>query len=330
MAPFLLICLGVLLLYVGGEILVRSVVRLASSLGVSQLVLGLTVVAFGTSSPEIAVVIGAGLDGQSAIAMGNVLGSNIANIGLILAVSALFGTVVAKGSFFSRDLPFMLVISVALLPVAWGIGLGPATAILLLATMAAYMVVLFRDERASVPDEILFGGVENDHAPAGPADAREVPVRANAETKLRDAFGLVASIGILMLGADILVDAAVELALGFGVSERIIGLTLVAFGTSLPELASCLVAAARRQGDIVLGNVIGSNIFNTLLVLPVGLLVQPVVVSRGDLVDIVVMAVFAVALFVLVRRHSRLTVLNGVVLLIGYFVYIGALFTGTL
>lgn len=261
------------------------------------------------------MVVGAGLEGQSAIALGNVLGSNIANIGLILGASAMIGTVIAQDVFIRRDLPFMVAICLALLPLGWLLGLGALTALLLLAAMVSYLWVLYRSERSTVL--VMTPEIET----AG---------RVMGETKVRDAFLLLASIAILILGADILVDAAVGVAVGMGVSERTIGLTLVAFGTSLPEAAGCLVAVIRRQGDIVLGNIVGSNIFNTLLVLPVGLLVEPVTPSRGDLIDIVVMSCFSIGLFLLMRRRSSLTRGAGVALFAAYFLYIGALFRGAL
>ena len=309
MLSILLIVVGAALLYVGGEVLVRSVTRLAAALNTSPLVIGLTVVAFGTSSPEVAVVVGAGLRDRPAIALGNVLGSNIANIALILGIAILLRPIVTEGSFLRRDLPLMVSASVLLLPVAYFFGLGRVVGLVLLVVMAVYMMVLFRAGEAPPPEDRLEAG-------------------SHRKEGLKAGFGSLAGLGLLIYGAEVLVAAAVDLALGFGISERIVGLTVVAFGTSLPELAGCLVATFRRQGDIVLGNVIGSNIFNTLLVLPIAVLIRPITVSRGDLIDIGVMIVFSVAIALFLLRRRRLGRTEGALLVVSYVVYVGSLFTG--
>ena len=307
MTPFFLIALGALLLYGGGEVLVRSVTRIAAAFRISPLVISLTVVAFGTSSPEVAVVIGAGVTDKPAIALGNVLGSNIANLALILALAALLRPLVAKGSFLRRDLPFMLATSVLLLPVAWVVGFGRPVAIFLLTLMVAYLVVLFRSGEP-------------------PPLESEVPRPAAGQDRWRPIVGVIMGLALLIYGADMLVDAAVEVALGMGVSERVIGLTLVAFGTSLPEMASCLVAAMRRQGDIVLGNLIGSNIFNTLLVLPIGILVHPMTTDSSDLIDIGVMIAVSLVVFLFLYHRTRVGRVEAAALLAAYLGYVAILF----
>ncbi len=307
MLPLLLIGFGTLLLYVGGELLVRNVLRLASAFGTSPLVIGLTVVAFGTSAPEVAVVVGAAIADKPAIALGNVLGSNIANLGLILALAVLWRPLQARRGFLRRDLPFMVATSVLLLPLAGFGGLGRVVAILLLALLVWYLRILFGSDD-SLPSEIAEA-----HPPS-------------SSGRLRAVLGASVAIALLVWGADLLVDGAVDVARGFGISERVIGLTLVAFGTSVPELASCLAAVAKRQGDIVLGNVIGSNIFNTLLVLPVGLLVRPITASKTDLIDIGVMIFFAVLAFVFLFRRGRMRRFEGAILLLAYVGYVGFLF----
>ena len=307
MLPFLLILLGILLLYVGGELLVRSVLRLAQAFGTSPLIVGLTVVAFGTSSPEVAVVVGAGISGSPAIALGNVLGSNIANIGLILAIAVLWRPIVAKGGFLRRDLPFVLTTAVLLLPLAFLFGLGRGLAVGLLIAMAGYMWVLYRADEVPEIEEELSSTV----APGA---------------RLRGLMEAVLAIALLVGGAKILVDAAIEVARGFNISESVIGLTLVAFGTSLPELAGCLAAASKRQGDIVLGNVIGSNIFNTLFVLPIGLLVSPISVVSSDWIDMAVVVLFTALIFAFLFHRTRMFRLEGAVLLVSYLGYVTYLF----
>ncbi len=307
MIPLLLIALGAALLYVGGEFLVRSVCRLAVALNVSPLVISLSVVAFGTSSPEVAVVVGAGVSGRRAIALGNVLGSNIANLGLVLGLAALFHVLVATGSFRRRDLPFMLGSAVLLLPVAWLDGLGRPLGVALLAVIGIYLWLLFRGADPPAQE----AGQRSPSAGGGWL----VPVG-----------GLIAGLALLIVGANVLVDAAVELALGMGMSERVVGLTIVALGTSLPEMASCLVAALRRQGDVVLGNIIGSNVFNTLFVLPIALLVHPISATATEILDVAVMIGVSVLVCFFLYRRARLGRSEGVVLLLGYAAYIAFLF----
>jgi len=308
MVALLLIALGAVLLYAGGEILVRSVCRLAATLNISPLVISLTVVAFGTSAPEVAVVVGAGIADRPAIALGNVLGSNIANLGLVLGLAALFHALVASRTFLRRDLPFMVGSAVILLPVAWLDGLGRPVAFVLLAVLMVYLWILFRGGDSQTQDA--------DQPPGGAKGGLPGSLAA-----------LIAGLALLIFGAHILVEAAVDLALGMGVSERVVGLTIVAFGTSLPEVASCLVAALRRQGDVVLGNIIGSNVFNTLFVLPIGLLVLPVSATATQIVDIAVMIGASLLAFFFLYRRPHLGRVEGVVMLFGYVAYVVFLFT---
>lgn len=307
MTAFLLIGLGIVLLYTGGEVLVTSVVRLAAAFRIAPLIIGLTVVAFGTSSPEVAVAVDAALIGEPEIALGNVLGSNIANLGLILALAALVRPVVTHASFLRRDLPFLLAMSVALVPVAWVMGFGRILGLLLLLLLGGYLWVLLRDSRLPELDS------EEEVGPPAPRAA------------LMGTIGSVLGIGLLVFGADVLVEAAVDVARGYGISERTIGLTLVAFGTSLPELAGCLVAALHGEGDLVAGNVTGSNIFNTLLVLPAAILIRPMAAGLADVVDLAVVAAFTLAAWFFFRRE-RLGSGAGVLLLGGYVTYVVYLF----
>jgi len=302
---FLFIGLGVVLLYSGGEVLVGSVSRMATAFGVSPLVIGLTVVAFGTSSPEIAVAVGAALSGQPDIALGNVLGSNVANLGLILGLSAVIAPVEAHSSFLRRDLPFMLGVAVLLLVAGW-IGFDRRLGVVLVTLLAAYLWVLFR---------------------AGGAADLEDAEEGSAADRWVGTAGAVLGIGLLVFGADVLVDSAVEVARGLGVSERIIGLTLVAFGTSLPELSGCLVAAAHNKGDLIIGNIAGSNIFNTLLVLPAAIFLLPIVADASDLFDVGVVIGFSTVACVLFFRNGRLSRRGGALLLSAYVVYVVYLFT---
>ena len=298
-----LVVVGVVLLYAGGEVLVRSASGLAARLGVRPMVIGLTVVAFGTSAPELAASLTAALSGTPEIAIGNVVGSNIANVGLILGLTAIVYPLVTGSRFVRREVPLMLLVTALLVPVLWGGAVLRWEGVLLLAVLAGFLWIITRTG-SSVLDEV--------------ADAR--PAHAPAWLGL---LGTAAGIALLWFGARSLVGGAVQIATSFGIPQRVIGLTLVAVGTSLPELASSMVAAMRRETDIILGNIVGSNVFNLLAVLGTTALVRPIRFDgAGATVDIVVMALFSVALLPLMWRGERLGRAAGFFLLLGYAVYI--------
>ena len=249
------ILLGIGLLYFGGEWLVANASRLAQRLGWSPLVVGLTVVAFGTSSPELAAALAAVFAGSPTIVIGNVIGSNSANIGLILGLSALLRPIETEARFLRRELPFMIGTGILVFPLFHDGRLSRLEGLGLLALLAIYLGVLFREGEQPTSPEIEAEFEEETAQPAQPM----------APTVL----GIAAGTAMLVFGARFLVDGAVAIALWAGLSERVIGLTLVAFGTSLPELAACLVASHRGHGEIGLGNLVGSNVFNVLAVLGV-------------------------------------------------------------
>ncbi len=298
---------GVALLYYGGELLVNNAVRLAGRLNVSSVVIGLTVVAFGTSAPELAATLAATLQGLPELALGNVVGSNVANVGLILGLTALLYPLQSTARFVRREVPIMLGISALLVPVLWDGVVGRLEGALLLAVLGAYLVYLLRAQ----------------------PDAVETPALEGAAPLWRSLLLVALGVGLLVLGARLLVLGAAALARAFGVPEAVIGLTLVAFGTSLPELASSAVAALRKETDIILGNIVGSNIFNVLAVLGVTALVTPMRNSfERAAPDLAVMLAFSAAVLVLMFRHSRLGRVGGGALLAAYLAYVGYLFVG--
>lgn len=303
---FLLLALGAGLLYAGGVALVQGAASLARSLGLSSLVIGLTVVAFGTSAPELASSLVAAFRNADDVALGNILGSNIANVGLILGLSILLKPLVAKAQVLKRELPFMIATGLILIPLAWWNGVfGRGDGIFLLLLFAAYLWVLFRDD-----DEDL---------------AEEVP---EADYSRGVSAALVAAgVGLLVFGADLLVDGAVGIARTMGLSEQVIGLSLVALGTSLPELAASVVAATHDEGDMALGNIIGSNVFNVLLVLGATVTVHPIPVSMDAFGrDLLVALAFSFVPLLLLLRSRQLHRFEGAILLGGYAVYMFFLF----
>lgn len=301
---WLLVIVGVGLLYLGGELLVRNAVKLALRLGVSSLVVGLTVVAFGTSTPELAASLAAVIDGVPALAVGNVIGSNIANIGLILGLTALVYPLAAGTGFFSREFVMVMVVALLTVPVFFDGQVGRAEGAGLLTMLAIYLYLLFRQP---------------------PALASEAA--ASPPPLWRALLGIGLGVGLLSAGARALVAGAVAVARALGVPEAVIGLTLVAVGTSLPELASSLVAALRRESDIILGNIVGSNVFNVLAILGITALVtpfeHPYAAIRSDLG---VMLAFSAAMLPLMIGRQRLGRAGGALLLGSYLGYVALLY----
>lgn len=251
---YILFVAGLLGLFFGGEFLVRGAANVARSYRISPMVIGLTIVGFGTSTPELLVSLNAALDGASSIAVGNVLGSNIANILLILGLTALIYPVAVDGRRVWKDLAFMVGATVLLWIMLLGDGLSRIEAGVLVAALMGFLVSSFlsgRTEEEETDPEAL------------------TPVWKSALITLG---GLV----VLMVGARLLVDSSTQIARSFGISEAVIGLTIVAVGTSLPELATSAIAAWRKHSEIAVGNVIGSNIFNVLGILGITGLVLPI------------------------------------------------------
>jgi len=298
-----LFVLGLAGLFLGGDWLVRGASGIARGLGVPPLVIGLTIVGFGTSAPEMLVSVQAALAGAGGIAIGNVLGSNIANILLILGIAALMGPIAAPFARLRADLAWMTGSALLLVPLFLDGRLTRAEGGLLALGIAVYLALAFRRR------DIAETGQDEAVAPMLPA-------------VLRTLAGLV----LLILGARLMVDASVGIARAFGVSEAVIGLTIVAVGTSLPELAASVAAALKGARDIAIGNVIGSNIFNILAILGVSALVAPLAVAPGFLMrDLPVMLGVSVLLCLALALRGRLGRGGGAGLLGGYGLYLGAM-----
>lgn len=296
----LLILAGLAGLFFGGESLVKGASGLAVRLGLPPLLIGLTVVGFGTSMPELLVSVDAALRGVPGIAIGNVVGSNIANILLILGLSALVWPMAVAGGL-RRDLSVMLAAAVALAPL-FALGeLGRLAGLALVAGLAAYLVAAFRNPGGTEPDGFAPMTVPRALLIAG--------------------LGLVA----LVVGTRLLVDGAVGIARAAGLSEAFIGLSIVAVGTSLPELATSVIAALRRQSALAIGNVVGSNIFNVLGILGATALIAPVPVEGRFLTfDLPVMLAVSAVLAAILWRGGRIGRGAGAGLVLAYAVYLWA------
>ncbi|NMG38181.1 calcium/sodium antiporter [Chelativorans sp. ZYF759] len=301
---YLLVALGLVGLFAGGEFLVRGSVALARGFAISPLLIGLTVVGFGTSTPELLVSVDAAWRGLPDIALGNVIGSNIANILLIVGIAALVWPIAIAGASLRRDLAVMLVAALVLLPFFMLEELSRPAGGLLVASLVLYLFAAYRAGRSAPEPE-----------------TEEVPTLSTGKALGVVAIGLVA----LMVGARFLVDGAVAIARDYAISEAFIGLTIVAVGTSLPELATSLIAAFRRQSEIAIGNVVGSNIFNILGILGVTALVAPIPVAPRFLAfDFPVMIGASVLLAVMLIARSKIGRLSGLALLLGYAIYVYA------
>jgi len=310
---------GVAGLHFGSNWLVTGSSKLALSFGIKPLIIGLTLVAFGTSAPELVVSVSGALQGQSDIAVGNVVGSNIANIGLILGLTALIKPINVDREMFRRDFPFMLLAAALLAvlpfiggPVAYGDGAGFLLdrwkGVVLLACLGVMLWVMFLGMKSDAP-AIL---------PEGSKGKRG-----------RNVGLALVGLALLLVGGKFFVDGAVTLAQWLGVPSLVIGLTVVAVGTSLPELATSLVALFKGQEAISLGNVVGSNIFNILCVLGVVALIHPTVVSAEVMrMDMIVMLAFTLAFTAMAWFGGRLSRPKGAVLLGAYGLYVANLFVG--
>lgn len=302
---------GLVLLVAGAELLVRGSVGIARRLGVSPLLIGLTLVGFGTSSPELVASVTAALKGSPGIAVGNVVGSNICNVLLILGLSALFAPLAITRAAFLRDGPVLMAVSVALVAVCLLGDVPRWVGVVFLVLLAAYVFWCYRTEKQEAPAAALVHEQEAETVP---------PLGGSL------AIGVGASIaGLLLLvaGAYLLVGGAIELARDFGISETIIGLTVVAIGTSLPELATSVVAAARGQSDVAFGNVVGSSIYNILGILGVTALVQPIPMPIEIVAfDIWVMLGSSVLLVMFAMTGWRINRWEGAVFFGAYGVYI--------
>jgi cation:H+ antiporter len=308
------IAVGLVLLVIGAELLVRGSVTLARRIGVSSLLIGLTLVGFGTSTPELVASVTGALRGSPGIAVGNVVGSNICNVLLILGVSALIYPLATTRRAFKRDGPVLLGASVLLLVIGWYGWLSRPVGAIAVALLAAYIVYTYRTEKVH-PN--ASGALHSAEAEQVPASTMSWPLAT---------LMALGGIGVLVFGATLLVDGAIQVARDYGISETIIGLTVVALGTSLPELATSAVAAFRREADVAIGNVVGSNIYNILGILGVTALVQPIPMPAEIMaVDIWVMLAAAVVLVVFALSGLRINRWEGGLLLAGYVAYIAFL-----
>ncbi len=316
MMDVVFLLLGIALLTIGGEALIRGSLAAAKRLGVSPLLSGLVIVGFGTSAPELVVSVNAAIEGRPDIAIGNVVGSNVGNILLILGVCALITPLAVKPLALRRDAVTVVAASILFLVLVGGSALGRADAAIFLGALAAYLVWAYWSERYHAAPS----------AELHEAEAEELSTVP--KSVLWTVLAVVIGLLLLIAGSQILLVGATGIAVHFGVPEAVIGLTLVAVGTSLPELSISVIAAIRRHADVAVGNVLGSNIFNLLGVLGLSALLQPLPVHPRILhFDQWVMLGTSLLLLLFLYTGRRLSRAEGGVLLLGYGIYVWLSFT---
>ena len=302
---------GMFLLYFGGEGMVHGSTALGLRLGMTPLLTGLTIVSFGTSAPELVVSLQATLSGTSSLAVGNVVGSNICNIGLILGLSVLFRPIEVEARLVRHDVPIMLACAFLLALLLLDGVLSRFEASMLLLALVVFIVFTIRDTRAPKRAlQVEFGqALKNDHAP--------MPIAIMLAA---------AGAGLLVWGGGLFVEGAVGISETLGIAPAVIGLSVAAIGTSLPELATSVVAALRGHGDMAAGNVVGSNIFNTLSVLGISGVVLPLNAAGVTWVDLCTLILFSVVTLRLLWTHSAMERWEGATLVAAYLGYMAWLF----
>ncbi len=322
MLLLILLCgIGFLLLYYGAEWLVKGSSNLARSLGITPIVIGLTVVAFGTSAPELVVSVISSVKAKSMIAVGNVVGSNICNIALVLGAAALFQAIASQPSVVRRDIPIMLAVSVYLLLLSMNSQLGRFEGFTLFTGVIIYTFMNYYWCRKET---------KANNNPASDAIACDVEDIGVVESRGRQLMLVIVGIAGVVGGAELVVDSAVKIMTILGVGEKFIGLTIVAFGTSLPELATSVVAAIRKEMDISIGNLVGSNVFNILSVLGAAALVRPIPIPGGFFasglwIDYLVMMATSAMPWLMMRKTMSISRGHGALLLscyVGYLTYL--------
>ena len=309
-----LLVVGFVLLIKGADYFVEGASKIADKLGIPQLVIGLTIVAFGTSAPEAAISISSAIKGNTGIAIGNIIGSNIMNILLILGITSSITVLKVAKSTVYYEIPFVIFITTVLVVIGGTQGkLGFISGIILWALFILFFVYLIKMAKSGKSDGIVEEGEAYD---------------GKKDSMIKLIFITLAGMAAIVIGSDLTVDGATEIAKILGISDRIIGLTIVAFGTSLPELITSVTAGIKGKADIAIGNIVGSNIFNILFVLGTTSLIKSVPYSTNFVIDGIVAIAAAVLLFLGVVRKKQLGRMAGIIMLIAYAGYFAYLIVG--
>lgn len=301
------------MLFAGSELLIRGSVKIAKKMHISQIVIGLTIVAFGTSTPELVVSVSSALQGQPDISLGNIIGSNIINIGLILGLSAAIFPIAVNIKTIRREIPIMLAVSLFLIPISLDGTISKIEGGLLVISLIIFIYYSYRQSKKE--NNSIDLNINDNVNTISYNEKSYFPIIINLLFIL---FG----IGLLYFGSKFTIDNAVSIANIFGISERIIGLTIIAIGTSLPELITSVRAALKKHADLSIGNIIGSNIFNVLEILGISSLIIGINVNSDIFIDYIIMIGFSVVLIPLMRSGFVISKKEGYVLSGAYVVYL--------
>ena len=306
---FLILIIGFFLLIKGADLFVEGAASIARRFHVPAMVIGLTIVAVGTSAPEAAVSITSSLAGQNDMSVANVVGSNFFNILVVLGVSAIIANLPVQEGTIKKDAPFLLIVSTLLLIFGLNLNISRIEGLILLAVFTYFLIDTVKSAKK--------GSQENSNEVATTMDVEADEDSSMLKTILLSIIGIVG----IVLGGDMVVDSATNIATSFGMSANLVGLTIVAVGTSLPEFVTSVVAIKKGETEIAIGNVIGSNIFNILLVLGLSATISPIVISTFALIDVVFMVAITVLLYLFMKKENSIVKSQGIIFLLIYIAY---------
>ncbi|MGL5291119.1 MAG: calcium/sodium antiporter [Vibrionaceae bacterium] len=326
----ILLVVGLALLMWSADKLVYGSSAVARNFGISPLIIGMTIIAFGSSAPEMVVSASAAFDGKTDIAVGNVLGSNITNIALIIGCSALLRPLVINSTIIRKELPMMLVITLICGAILWDSQLVRVEGMILIALFVVFSLIMLKGARANnQPALSQNASLENQHTQTSVAQSAVNEIAAEEKiSNLKATFWIIVGLTLLILSANLIIENAVIIAKAFGLSDLVIGLTIIAIGTSLPELAASVASVLKQEDDMAVGNIIGSNIFNILIVMGLPALINPAQLSPFAMHrDFYIMLIFSVLLFVFSFGKKRvINRFEGAALLAGFIAYQSYLF----
>lgn len=316
---FIMLIVGFIFLIKGADIFVEGTSSIAKKFKVPSMVIGLTIVAMGTSAPEAAVSITSSLAGQNDMSIANVVGSNFFNILMVLGVSSIMATLPVEKSTIKKDTPFLIAISIILLIFSIDLHISRIEGLLLLVLFAYFLMDTIKIAKKSNVEDI--GDFGESAIDIDGSIVKDIDNQASINIVKTIFLSLIGMICIIF-GGDLVVDSATSIAKDFGMSSNLIGLTVVAMGTSLPEFVTSIVAVKKGETDIAIGNVIGSNIFNILLVLGLAMSINPISVSLISAIDIIFMVFITIILYLFMKKNNSLIKSQGFILVCLYFIYI--------
>lgn len=309
---FLTLLIGFALLIKGADIFVDGASSIAKKFNVSPMLIGLTIVAMGTSAPEAAVSVSSSLAGQNDMSIANVVGSNFFNILIVLGVSSIIAKLPVEKETIKKDTPFLIFISILLLALSLNFNLSRLDGVIFLVLFILFLINMIKSNISSKDIESSSGET------AIAIEATDTKSIHMPKTLLLCLIGIVG----IVFGGDLVVNSATNIATSFGMSANLVGLTIVAMGTSLPELVTSVIAVKKGETEIAIGNVIGSNIFNILLVLGLAALIHPMAVSLVAIIDTIFMTAVTILLYIFIKKNNSLIKIHGIIFVIIYFIYL--------